>query len=193
MSALVRLVLIAVVCADPAFAHVPIEGAGGIYGGLLHPYLVPAHVMSLVALGLLIARAGHHGLPLLIYALALLAGLVALTFAVGETRAGDLLVGTAGVIGVLLALDWMPPRFVLWLLAAISGAALALDSPPETTSIEEANLMLIGTGIGALSALGAAVGAALHLTRPWQHLGVRIIGSWIAASAILVLALTFTR
>ena len=73
------------------------------------------------------------------------------------------------------------------------GAALALDSPPETTSIEEANLMLIGTGIGALSALGAAVGAALHLTRPWQHLGVRIIGSWIAASAILVLALTFTR
>ena len=39
----------------------------------------------------------------------------------------------------------------------------------------------------------ADVGAALHLTRPWQHLGVRIIGSWIAASAILVLALTFTR
>jgi urease accessory protein len=194
MNGLLRLALIATVCAaDPAYAHVPIEGAGGVYGGLLHPYLVPAHAMSLLALGLLIARDGRYGMPLLIYAAALIAGLSALTFAVGDIGAEKLLVGLAGLVGVLLALDWRPPRFVLWLLAAIGGAALALDSPPETPSIEEAHLMLIGTGIGALSALGAVVGGALHLTRPWQRLGVRIAGSWIAASAILVLALTFGR
>jgi urease accessory protein len=193
MSGLVGLALLAVVYADPALAHVPIEGAGGVYGGLLHPYLVPAHAMSLVALGLLIARADNHGMPLLVYALALIAGLVALTYAIGETRAGDLLVGIAGVAGALLALDWTPPRLLLWLLAAFGGGALALDSPPDTTSIEEANQMLIGTGIGALGALGAVVGGALHLTRSWQRLGVRIVGSWIAASAILVLALTFAR
>jgi urease accessory protein len=194
MNGLLRLALIVAICAaDAAFAHVPIEGAGGVYGGLLHPYLVPAHAMSLLALGLLIARAGRHGMPLLIYAAALIGGLRALTFAVGEIGAGELLVGIAGLAGVLLALDWTPPRLLLWVFAAVSGAALALDSPPETPSIEEAHLMLIGTGIGALSALGAVIGGALHLTRPWQRLGVRIAGSWIAASAILVLALTFAR
>jgi urease accessory protein len=194
MNGLLRLALIAAVCAaEPAYAHVPIEGASGVYGGLLHPYLVPAHAMSLLALGLLIARAGRHGMPLLIYAAALIGGLRALTFAVGEIGAGELLVGIAGLAGVLLALDWTPPRLLLWVFAAVSGAALALDSPPETPSIEEAHLMLIGTGIGALSALGAVIGGALHLTRPWQRLGVRIAGSWIAASAILVLALTFAR
>jgi urease accessory protein len=194
MNGLLRVALVAAVCAaDPAYAHVPIEGASGVYGGLLHPYLVPAHAMSIVAVGLLIARDGNHGLPLLIYAVALIAGLVALTFAVGDIGAENLLVGLSGLVGVLLALAWRPPRFVLWLLAAIGGATLALDSPPETPSIEEAHLMLIGTGIGALSALGAVIGGALRLTRPWQRLGVRIAGSWIAASAILVLALAFAR
>jgi hypothetical protein len=31
------------------------------------------------------------------------------------------------------------------------------------------------------------------LTRAWQQIGVRILGSWIAASAILVLALRLVR
>jgi urease accessory protein len=190
---LVRLALIFAVVADPAYAHVPIPGVGGFFGGLLHPYLVPAHVMSLLALGLLLARGGHYGVPLLIYAVALTAGLFALTFAVGETRAGDVLVGVAGFTGLLLAFNLRPPKLLLWILAAVVGVALALDSPPETTSIEEANLMLLGTGIGALSALGVVTGSALYFTPPWQRIGVRIAGSWIAACAILVLALTFAR
>jgi urease accessory protein len=186
-------IVVAVTAPETASAHVPVEGASGVYAGILHPYVVPAHALSLAALGLFIAKAPHHGAALLIYAAALVSGLVALTFAVGETPAGDILVGNTGLIGVLLALDWAPPRVLLWLLAAIGGAALALDSPPETTSLEEAHLMLLGTGIGALSALGAVVGGALHLTRPWQRLGMRIAGSWIAASAILVLALALAR
>jgi urease accessory protein len=187
------LIVVAVTAAETAAAHVPVEGASGVYAGLLHPYVVPAHALSLIALGLFIAKSHQHGAPLLIYAAALVGGLTALTFAVGETPAGDILIGNTGLIGVLIALDWVPPRLLLWLLAAIGGAALALDSPPETTSLEEANLMLLGTGVGALSALGAVAGGALHLTRPWQRLGVRIAGSWIAASAILVLALALAR
>ena len=33
----------------------------------------------------------------------------------------------------------------------------------------------------------------MNATRPWQRIGVRIVGSWIAASAILVLALRLAR
>ena len=185
------LILVALTAADVAVAHAPM--GEGVSGGLMHPYLVPAHAMSLVALGLFIGRQRDHGIPLLVFAAALIAGLVALTFAVGETPAAELLLGNPTLVGVLLAAAWTPPKPLGWIITAVTGAALAFDSPPETISVQEADLMLLGTGLGALSALGAVIGGAGYLTRPWQRLGVRIVGSWIAASAILVLALTLAR
>jgi urease accessory protein len=185
------LILVALTAADVAVAHAPM--GEGVSGGLLHPYLVPAHAMSLVALGLFIGRQQDHGIPLLAFAAALIAGLVALTFAIGEMPAAELLLGNTTLVGVLLAAAWTPPKPLVWIIAAVTGATIALDSPPETISVQEADLMLLGTGLGALSALGAVVGGAGYLTRPWQRLGVRIVGSWIAASAILVLALTLAR
>jgi hydrogenase/urease accessory protein HupE len=41
---------------DPAHAHDVVAGVGGFYGGLLHPLLVPAHVLALTSLGLLIGQ-----------------------------------------------------------------------------------------------------------------------------------------
>jgi hypothetical protein len=35
--------------------------------------------------------------------------------------------------------------------------------------------------------------AAARLTRNWQRMAARVFGSWIAASAVLVLALRFVR
>ena len=183
--------VIAITAADVAVAHAPM--GEGVSGGLLHPYLVPAHAMSLVALGLFIGSRRDQGIPLLAFAAALIAGLVALTFAIAETPAAEILLGNTGLMGVLLAADWNPPKPFGWIIAAVTGGMIALDSPPETISVQEADLMLLGIGLGALSALGAVIGGAGYLTRPWQRLGVRVVGSWIAASAILVLALTLVR
>jgi len=75
------------------------------------------------------------------------------------------------------------------LLAGAVGLAVALDSPPETISLRDANLALLGTAIGAVLVLLAVLQVATRLTRGWQRIGARIVGSWIAATAILVLAL----
>ena len=56
-------------------------------------------------------------------------------------------------------------------------------------SVSEANLMLLGTGIGVLFWLLVVAVCASHVTGAWARVGLRILGSWIAASAILVLAL----
>jgi len=79
------------------------------------------------------------------------------------------------------------------LLLVIAGVALELDSVPQEISMLRTLLALGGTAIAAL--LIPAVLAALmtYLRRDWQRIGVRIVGSWIAASAILVLALRFAR
>jgi hypothetical protein len=57
--------------------------------------------------------------------------------------------------------------------------------------------MLIGTGLGAsLTLLVISAGTSYLIgVREWiwARIGGRILGSWIAASAILVLALRFAR
>ena len=113
------LIIVALTAADVAVAHAPM--GEGVSGGLLHPYLVPAHAMSLVALGLFIGRRREQGIPLLAFAAALIGGLVALTFAIAETPAAEILLGNTGLLGVLLAADWNPPKPFGWMIAAVTG------------------------------------------------------------------------
>jgi len=68
------------------------------------------------------------------------------------------------------------------------GTALALDSPPQAVTIADAYATLAGTALGACAMLFVVATIAAHANADWQRLGVRILGSWIAASAILVLA-----
>jgi urease accessory protein len=176
------------VSSTPAAAHT-VLGIAGFTGGLLHPILIPAHLASLVALGLVIGRQRERFAPLISFAAALVCGLITLTFAVGETAAPHIILGNTAILGVVVASAWAPPKVLVWLAAAIGGFVLGLDSPPDAVTIAEGNLMLLGTAIGACAVLAGAVAATHWLCRPWQVLGVRIAGSWIAASALLVLAL----
>jgi urease accessory protein len=93
----------------------------------------------------------------------------------------------------LLALARPLPQLIPVALAAVVGVALGLDSPPEVISLAAANAMLIGTGFGAAVAVALIADGAQRLTRWWQRLGLRIVGSWIVASAVLVLALRYAR
>ncbi len=162
-------------------------------GGLLHPLAVPAHALALLALGLLIGQQRARFAPFAAFVAGLGAGLAALAFAVGATSAADVLLAGAALAGLLVALARPLPTLVSALVAVIAGLALALDSPPEVTSLAAATVMLIGTGLGACLALAIVVVGASYVTRDWQRIGIRIVGSWIAASAILVLALRFAR
>jgi len=182
-------------CCDPASAQT-IEGlGGGFYGGLLHPVLTPTHGLALLGLGLLIGQqpAGKRLLPLLLFALALAAALLALAFAVGETPAGDVLLMAVALSGALVAAAFRLPLLVLGPLALAIGAAIGLDSPPEVISVQEGVVMLIGTGLGATIALGLVVEGAARMARDWQRIGVRVLGSWTAASALLAIAVRFAR
>ncbi|HEY3642214.1 MAG TPA: HupE/UreJ family protein [Xanthobacteraceae bacterium] len=164
-------------------------------GGLLHPLLTPSHALALLGLGLLIGQqpASKRPLPLMLFVLALAAGLLALAFAVGETPAGDVLLAGVAISGVLVAAAFRLSILVLGPLATVVGAAIGLDSPPDVVSLREGVLMLIGTGIGASIALWLVVAGAARMARDWQQIGVRVLGSWTAASALLAIAVRFAR
>jgi urease accessory protein len=183
------LVAIAFVAmAEPASAHT-VFGVTGFAGGLLHPLLAPTHLMAVMALALLIGQQGWGHGAVIAYAAAIIAGLGAIALAYVPTRAEEGVLAVAAVAGLLVALARPLPRSVGVLLAGAGGLALALDSPPEAISLRDANLALLGTAIGAVIVLLALLQVTTRLTRPWQRVGARILGSWIAASAILVLAL----
>jgi len=155
--------------------------------GLLNPMTTPAHGLTLLALALLMARQPQRFVVLLIFALALAAGFLAIVLAVETTPARTVLLADAAALGVMVAASWAP-KLLAWLLTAIAGAALALDSPPQAVRIAEAYATLAGTAVGACAILVVVAAIAGHANADWQRLGLRILGSWIAASAILVLA-----
>jgi hypothetical protein len=166
-----------------------------LYGGLLHPLLTPTHGLGLLGLGLLIGRQGtdRRRLPRRLFALGLTVGLGALALAVGETPANAVLLVAVAIAGALVAAGLPLPNLVLGPMACVIGAAIGLDSPPEVISLQDAVVMLIGTALGALIGLGLVIECAARMARDWQLIGVRVIGSWTAASALLAIAVRFAK
>lgn len=172
-----------------AQAHSPIPGVGVFYNGMLHPLLLPAHALVLVAVGLLCGqhapRVSRAALPA--FALALGAGL-ALPPPLSAPDAAIFLLGLGALAGAAVALG-APLRPLMTLLAAVAGLAVGLDSradAPGPLPLPEAG----GIWLGAVLAVVLVGGAAASLTRAWQRIGLRALGSWIAAAAILVLMLS---
>jgi hypothetical protein len=73
------------------------------------------------------------------------------------------------------------------------GVLVPINTPPHEITISSAIAAQIGLATAALVTMGVVTSIAANTARPWQRIGVRIAGSWIAASAILVLALRLAR
>ena len=195
MSSVARLLTAAIVLLTPhaAVAHPPVFGIGGFPGGLLHPLFVLPHVMSIIALGLLIGRQARPALSILAFVGGLAAGCIAIAMAYGSIHSTLYVLALAVVIGLLIALARPLPLLVCAALSAVAGFAIAFDSPPDAITINEAILMQLGTFLAASLYLAAIIAIASLLDRDWQRIGMRIVGSWFAASAILVLAVRLAR
>lgn len=70
---------------------------------------------------------------------------------------------------------------------------IGADSGVQGLSRQETFAALLGCWLGAVIALIVVAGVVELLQRPWQRIGVRVIGSWGVASSVLVLALTTLR
>lgn len=182
--------IFAAALASPAVAHGPIKGIGAFYNGLLHPVLVPAHLLVLVAIGLLIGQHAPHASRLALPAVAVtLALMLGLGFTAPQTALQWVLLAVALAAGLATALSWTGGNVPPVLLAGAAGIAVALDSTPDVFPAEQTWIALCGTGLGAALIVTYCGGLAAWFDRPWQRIAIRAAGSWIAASAILVLTL----
>lgn len=172
-----------------AWAHSPVPGLGRFYNGMLHPVLAPAALIALVALGLLIGQRSlvrSRG-PVLAFVAMLALGLVAGSQWPGLNADTALLLLGLLSAGCALA-AWPPPHLALLLLAGCSGMAAGLGLADMAVGAGRW-VVIAGTWLGAaFLALGVAAIAELS-HRAWQRIATRVVASWLAASALLVLGL----
>lgn len=178
---------------QPAAAHVAIEGAGDFTAGLIHPFFVLSHLLVIVALGLLLAQQPFASTKFAIAAFvaALLGGFGAgaLELAAAFPARGVLLAAAVS-LGLLVAWARVQPRAVPVILAAAAGLAIGIDSFPEDGAFWSVLAGITGTALSVSILLINVLAGAGYLTQGWQRIGMRVVGSWIGACALMVAALT---
>ena len=178
-------------------AHSPVPGLGRFYSGMLHPVLAPAALIALVALGLLIGQRGlaNARLPVLAFLLMVAVGGVVgsqLSSQIGSLSAGPNvdtgLLGLGLLVAACVLTAWQPPPTALMSLAGSVGALAGLGLSDMAVGAGRW-VVLSGTWLGA-AFLALGVAAVAELARQaWQQIGLRVVASWLAASALLVLGL----
>ena len=168
---------------------------GPFAGGILHPFETPAHLLILIALGLLLGRRAPFRLwPLLgLFApVAAAAMLVTLADHAAPVPAW-ITTALALALGVVLAAGWSTSRALDYALLAFSALVIGLDSGFASTSALLVAKVLFGNWVCFLVLIGyLAFYTALLPPRPWIRTAFRIAGSWIVAISLLLL-LTWRR
>ena len=184
------LILLGLLFAPAAWAHSPIEGVEGFYSGLLHPVLVPAHLLALVVLGLWCGQRGPRAVRACLITL-----FVTLLLSLAATFWGFALGGELGLlvlvtfIGLLVAWQKSWPIFVYVLAGFLVALLLGFDSAADTVTGTRQFIVLTGVCLGACLCFIYTAGLAGYLQQSWQRVGIRVVAAWIVASALMALAL----
>lgn len=173
-----------------AYAHGKIEGIGDFYNGVAHPLRVPEHALLLVALSLVLAR--HEPLrltpPMAVFAvcsaLAIVLAGSAAPAGVGPVVLLVLLMGLGGLVVWGAAL----PVAIRAVLCGVVAVAVGLDSAAEGDSLPASIKLGLGTWLCmAVLVVDLAFYASLSKAK-WMDIGRRVLGAWVLAIAILMLA-----
>jgi hydrogenase/urease accessory protein HupE len=178
-----------------AAAHAPIEGIGSLLNGMLHPILTPSHLLLLLATGLFFGQRGFDQvvIPLIVSIAAVVLGLIMSALSAGSQFELFILAWST-IIGILVAVSARLPTYWYFVVGPIAGFSIGFDSVQEMLTGRDKIIALLGTGVGVYFFSLYPIGLAEYCNRKeWMRTGIRVLGSWIAASSILVLVLSFAK
>jgi urease accessory protein len=175
-----------------ADAHLVNTGFGPFYDGLSHLFVSVEDLLAVLALGLLAGLGGpRHGKGVLFT----LTGAWILGGLAGLAQTSEIKFQLAAVIsflfvGALVAFDRELPIGVVIGLAGVLGVLHGFLNGTAMVAAKLGATGLIGIGLGVF-VLTAFVAAFVVWVRPqWARVGVRVVGSWIAAVGLLMFGWT---
>jgi urease accessory protein len=182
------IVLWMALCPMRAEAHLNSTGLGPIYDGASHLLVSPEDLIPALALALLAGlRGARYGrVALFVLPAAWFAGGLAGTV-VGHGSGTAVAVASFLLLGVLVAAD---ARLSLALLTAITmslGLAHGFVNGAGMGQLAVAAQALVGLGVVLFVLTALVVAFVVQLRQPWGRIAVRVLGSWIAASGLLML------
>jgi urease accessory protein len=182
----------ALLFATSAQAHLVSTGIGPFYDGIGHFFLSPDDLIPAVALALLAGLRGPKvggwamwTLPAAWFAGGLIGVLSGAPLFSGEiVSAASFL-----VLGGLVAADLPLPTAVVALLAFLLGGLHGFfnGQAMREAGVNPSLLQLGGIGLVLFLLVLHISESVLSLRRPWTRIVVRVAGSWIAASGLLLL------
>ena len=195
----VRLAAFLLCCGLPtsAQAHTAIQGMGEVGSGLLHPLLTAPHLLVLLALGFLLGQQQPFqiGPPAVAFAGGALVGILGTTTGLVTGVLTPVLMLLALTTGGLVALAASWPILVRLSLCGAAALALGLDSGVDSGTLAiPAAKTLAATWVSLLLlVINVAFYVSLLPPRRWVQTGVRVVGSWIVAIALLMLAFALKK
>ena len=169
-----------------AAAHLVTSGMGPVYDGIGHLLLTPEDLVPVLALALYVglrgAVTGRRAMFLL--PIAWFVGGIAGS-ALNIVPAFPISAISFFVLGVLIAADLCMPATAVTALAIVLGLVHGfLNGAVMKDGAGTLGLVGIMTILFVLVTLASAF--VVSLKRPWAHVVVRVAGSWIAATGMLM-------
>lgn len=196
LAALLAATSAASLAPAPAVAHSSFAGLNDFYSGVLHPVVVPAHALAIVCAGLFVGQrklGARLNRALVAFGGAVTVGALAAALHGAElttTAIDTVLLGVTAGLGLLVALDRRLPLPPILVVLGATGAVVGLGSASDANALLLRLASAAGTLLGALFILlwGVALNG-FFVGKPWQPIAVRVLGSWMAAAAMLAFAL----
>lgn len=182
-----------VMFALPAQAHLNSTGLGPVYDGLLHFLMSPEDFVPVLALSLLAGlRGAQHGRRALfvIPAAWFLGGLAGLGVRVAAPHP-FVAAGWFLVLGALLAADAKLSLRLTTAIAALLGLYHGYLNGTGMGLSTAAAVALLGLVFAVFVLVALAAAFVVRLRVEWARIAVRVAGSWIAASGLLMLGWAF--
>ena len=175
--------------AAPLEAHLNTPGMGPLYDGLMHFLMSPEDVAPVLALALLAGlRGAAHGrrtlftLPVAWF----LGGLLGLTEATSNVNA-MLSALWFLLLGGLLAADAKLSLRATTALAALLGLYHGYLNGTGMGEFRTAAVALLGLVFAVFVLIALSAAFVVRLRAQWARIAVRVAGSWVAASGLLML------
>jgi urease accessory protein len=178
--------------ATRAEAHLVTTGLGPVYDGIGHFFLSPDDVLPAAGLALLAGMRGTEAgrRALLLLPVAWVAGGLAGLLGGAPAMSGQIPAAASFLLlGVLVAADRTLPVAMVAALAILVGGAHGFFNGLAMREAGTGPALLQLTGVGVMLFVIVAIVAAfvVSLRRPWTRIVVRVAGSWIAATGLLLL------
>jgi len=173
----------------PARAHLEATGLGPAYDGMLHFLTSPEDLLPAVALALLAGlRGAAHSRRTLFtlpaaWLLGGLAGLNAASVSAGPVAAAFWLVLLGGLVVADAPLSLRSMTLLAALLGLVHGALNGSGMGLSTAAV----VALFGLAATVFVVVVLVAALCVAFRSPWARVAVRVAGSWIAASGLLLL------